>query len=95
MRIIGILAGASAETGKRFLVIGGYAVNAHGYARLTADLDLLVQREDAPFWKALLLANGYTVFQEQSNFIQFKAEETNAIPVDFMLVNEQTFSKMH
>ncbi len=31
------------EAGVRYLVVGGLAVNAHGYQRLTADLDLVVQ----------------------------------------------------
>jgi hypothetical protein len=30
------------DEGVRFIVVGGVAVNAHGYARFTADLDLVV-----------------------------------------------------
>ncbi len=33
------------ESGVRYLVVGGLAVNAHGYQRLTNDLDLVVQLE--------------------------------------------------
>ena len=35
------------EAGVAPLVIGGLAVNHHGYARFTADVDLLVSREEA------------------------------------------------
>ncbi len=31
------------EAGVRYLVVGGLAVNAHGYQRLTNDLDLVIQ----------------------------------------------------
>lgn len=31
------------DTGVRYLVVGGLAVNAHGYQRLTNDLDLVIQ----------------------------------------------------
>lgn len=37
------LAKALDEAGVRYLVVGGVAVNAHGYQRMTQDLDLVVQ----------------------------------------------------
>jgi len=33
------------EAGVRYLVVGGLAVNAHGYARMTRDLDLVIHLE--------------------------------------------------
>lgn len=39
--IIGALNGA----GVRYLIVGGLAVNAHGYARLTRDIDLVLKLE--------------------------------------------------
>jgi predicted nucleotidyltransferase len=94
MGIIGILSGAGAEAGKPFLVIGGYAVNAHGYARETVDLDILTRREEREFWKKLVLENGYSVWQERDNFAQFKTERSELMPVDFMFVNEHTFASL-
>lgn len=35
------------EAGVRFLVVGGVAVNAHGYRRFTADLDLVIGLDPA------------------------------------------------
>lgn len=35
------------EAGVRFLVVGGVAVNAHGYRRFTADLDLVIALDPA------------------------------------------------
>jgi hypothetical protein len=37
----------------RYLVVGGIAVNAHGYMRLTVDVDLLIQLESANILKAM------------------------------------------
>lgn len=34
------------QSGVRFLVVGGLAVNAHGYVRFTADIDLVVWLEE-------------------------------------------------
>ena len=39
------------EAGASPLVIGGLAVNHHGYLRFTLDLDLLVSKEDAPLFR--------------------------------------------
>jgi predicted nucleotidyltransferase len=47
--------------GVRYLVVGGIAVNAHGYYRSTVDVDLLIQLERANVVKALntLIRIGY------------------------------------
>lgn len=95
MGILGILSKTAAEHGRNFLVIGGYAVNAHGYARQTADLDILVVKADRDFWKEVLLKNGYTIFSEHENFAQWTPPVIGQLPVDFMFVNEQTFFKMY
>ena len=34
------------QAGVRYLIVGGLAVNAHGYMRLTVDIDLLVQLDE-------------------------------------------------
>lgn len=39
--------------GARYLVVGGIAVNAHGYMRLTVDVDLLIQLEPVNLLNAL------------------------------------------
>lgn len=77
------------------LVIGGHAVNVHGFARFTKDLDLLVCRTDSEKWMAVLKSVGYVVEHDGGNFIQLKAtEEASAPPIDLMLVSESTFLEM-
>ena len=41
--------------GIRYLAVGGIAVIAHGYARLTMDLDLVVSLDDENIHKALVV----------------------------------------
>jgi hypothetical protein len=52
---------ALGEAGVRYLVAGGVAVNAHGYRRLTHDLDLILQLDPQNVQAALsaLAALGY------------------------------------
>src|SRR5688572_4279411 len=42
--IEGFIKLAQTEPSLRFLVIGGYAVSAHGFSRMTDDIDFLVNR---------------------------------------------------
>jgi hypothetical protein len=42
----------------RYLVVGGVAVNAHGYVRLTVDVDLLIQLEASNIVAALRALEG-------------------------------------
>ena len=78
----------------RFLVIGGLAVNLHGYSRDTADLDLLIQRDAREQWLTLFSRLGYTIYQDRGVFIQLAPPQAGAWPVDLMLVNEATFRPM-
>jgi predicted nucleotidyltransferase len=78
----------------QFLVIGGLAVNLHGYSRDTADLDLLIQRDAREQWLTLFSQLGYTVYQDRGVFIQLSPPQSGAWPVDLMLVNEATFRPM-
>ena len=94
MSIVEILSRAGAESGKNFLVIGGYAVNAHGYSRVTVDLDILADKADREFWKGVMLKSGYKVYSEQETFSQFTPASEEETGVDFMFVNEKTFLTM-
>ena len=91
MNIFQSIERAAKERGLNFVVIGGFAVIKHGYGRLTADFDLLVQRESLEGWHALLSDLGYDVAQERETFRQYAAREGTGWPVDLMLVSETTF----
>ncbi|MGA2863480.1 MAG: hypothetical protein ABSF95_03225 [Verrucomicrobiota bacterium] len=83
---------AEAQKGKLdFLVIGGLAVVFHGYSRDTADLDLLIRREERGPWVELLSRLDYAVHQGRTNFVQLSPPKQGAWPVDLMLVGDATF----
>lgn len=76
-----------------FLVIGGHAVIAHGYPRLTHDLDFLVRKSQRDLWRIKVLRLGFHVFEERASFIQF-SRSAGMPDWDLMLVNDLTFEKM-
>jgi hypothetical protein len=77
-----------------FLLIGGYAVMAHGFARSTYDLDLLVPRSDSARWKNLVAEIGFGFFREGPTFLQFHPPSADVPPLDLMLVGDDTFAQM-
>ena len=85
---------AAVQAGLRFLLIGGNAMIAYGVQRETADLDLLVRRDEVPGWRALFLGRGYSVFHDGGHFIQFSPPSEGAWPTDLLMVNDPTFLKM-
>jgi predicted nucleotidyltransferase len=85
------------ETRRRnlqFLVIGGLAVNLHGYSRDTADLDLLIRAGQREQWVGLFSELGYAISGDAGSFIQLSPPQQGAWPVDLMLVQEKTFAPM-
>ncbi len=50
-----LLIGAFNNAGVRYMLVGGLAVNAHGYLRSTVDVDLIVQLDPANLQPALAI----------------------------------------
>jgi len=82
------------DAGIPFLVIGGYAVFAHGYVRSTDDLDLIVQRGCRAPLSKLLGGLGMTIKNDAVNFAQFDPPDENGMEVDLMFVSEDVFSHL-
>ncbi len=80
--------------GLNFLLIGGHAVNAHGYVRTTFDVDLLIADSQRSAWKILLTQLGYTVRHEVDAFVQFNAPSQEDFDLDLMVVDEKTYAKL-
>ena len=76
----------------RFLVIGGYAVGAHGHTRSTFDVDFLVRRADREAWISRLAAAGLSLFAETRAFAQF-TQSQGGDGLDLMFVDESTFDE--
>lgn len=77
----------------RFMIIGGYAVAAHGHTRATFDVDLLVPREDREAWFTRITGAGLTLFGESRAFAQF-TQPSGGEGLDLMFVDPPTFDSM-
>lgn len=76
----------------RFLVIGGWAVGAHGHTRATFDVDFLVLKHDRAAWIDKMTLAGFTKVSEANTFAQFSQETGDGF--DLMFVNAETFEQM-
>ena len=83
------------KAGYPFLVIGGYAVYAHGYVRTTDDLDLMVQRGRRADWRKLLGELGMSVQHDAPTFLQFDSRDEAGMDVDLMFVSEDVFDRLN
>lgn len=83
------------ESKQLFLVIGGQAINAHGFARQTGDLDILAPQDSWDWWKDILHSLKYQEFQKTEVFARFKPSQIAAWPIDLMLVAPNTFNQMY
>ncbi len=88
------IAGCAAQKDLPFLIAGGHAVIAHGHPRNTFDLDLIICREDQSAWKDLARSLGYTFHREGPTFLQFNPATSEMLPLDLMLVRQETFLKL-
>jgi hypothetical protein len=85
---------AARSYGIPFLIGGGHAVIAHGFARSTFDIDLIARQTDRDKWLELAGNVGYELYRQNPNFVQFNAKAKAAFPLDLMFVNDATFAKM-
>ena len=74
----------------RFLVIGGWAVGAHGHTRPTFDVDFCVRRADREAWLTKAESVGLKLYRESHSFAQF-TEPAGGDGFDLMYANEATF----
>ena len=61
IRILRVLSKAT----NGFVVVGGYAVNAHGQHRFSVDCDLATEWDNVPIIDATLLGEGYTLARNE------------------------------
>jgi predicted nucleotidyltransferase len=86
---------SAGEVGVSFLVIGGFAVHAHGYVRTTDDLDLIVPGGQRARWSRLLDSFGMVVKNDAATFVQFDPQDEADMGVDLMFVSEKVFEQLN
>ena len=84
----------AARRGLPVLLIGGHAVIAHGHPRNTFDIDFVIEVKDQKAWRGLLEGLGYRLHAETGTFFQMQPPDEQTLPVDVLMVNESTFSKI-
>lgn len=76
------------------ILIGGWALQAHHYARNTVDVDCMTALEnDVPLGEELTRA-GFECFEEKTAFRRFRHRLDPLMVLDVMRVNAETFAKM-
>src|SRR5947199_5428701 len=76
-----------------FLVIGGYAVAAHGHTRPTFDVDFLVRQVNREAWFTKLQSADLRMIQQTPGFAQFTGAGAGEA-LDLMFVNDSTFNEI-
>lgn len=59
------------NAGIRYMLIGGVAVNIHGYLRATRDLDLMLLVEDADIAHATFMGLGYQTLDHRADIASY------------------------
>lgn len=67
---------------------------AHGFARTTVDIDLLICREDRAIWQRRATASEFNIFFQTDTFIQLTHQEDRT-GLDLMMVDKKTFLPMY
>ncbi len=94
MKILELLSEQAAKQAKSFLICGGHAASYLGEQRFTADLDLLVNAEDLPFWRSIAEGVGYQCYHERGATLQFSPPLTSMMPLDFIGVDPESFNAL-
>ena len=94
MSVLRTISQKASAAGLPLLLIGGYAVMAHGFVRATDDLDLLVQSSRRDQWRRLMEDMGLSLYREAPTFMQFNPSAGAGLPVDLMLVADDVFERM-
>ena len=94
MSVIANISRESAKENLPFLLIGGYAVLAHGFVRTTGDIDFLVRKSQSGGWQKLLERLKFTVKFSGPTFLQFNPPPDEKLPVDLMFVSDDNFDQM-
>jgi hypothetical protein len=91
---LGTITVRAVERGLPFVLAGGHAVIAHGHPRNTFDIDLIIRRTDRALWAELVRSAGYSFHREGPTFLQFNPPNAQLLPLDLMLVGDETFAKL-
>jgi predicted nucleotidyltransferase len=81
------------QSGIKFLLIGGYAVNYYGYTRNTLDVDFMIAAEDVDKSRKLLKEAGFSNVSDGENVLMFSRPDSS-LRIDFLKTDSDTLNKL-
>ena len=95
MSDIAVALAAIAQAECPVLIIGGNALGAHGYSRMTVDVDCMVAKASLEKLDAVLRSHGFLRAGGFSSFHEYWFEgKPGGMPIHAMFVDEATFENM-
>jgi hypothetical protein len=76
------------------VLIGGYALIANKVQRLTFDIDFIITLTDLTKIEPEIIETGYSIFNRQDAFVQFKSERHGYRDLDFLITDQYTIEKL-
>jgi hypothetical protein len=89
-----IVSDACQQTGITVLLVGGHALGAYGYQRMTQDVDFLIDERDLKKLKTALLKKEYPEMLESPVVSRLGNLDKGDVLVDLMPIDSETFRKM-
>ena len=91
--VFAIVAEILPAAGIECLLIGGFAVNFHGYSRSTLDIDLMIVIDQRDAVRKIMKSEGFTNVAEHAN-VTFFNRPGSSLRIDFLTTDHATMSKM-
>jgi hypothetical protein len=76
------------------VLVGGYALIVNKVQRMTFDVDFMITADDCSRIEPDIIKAGYSVFNRQKSFIQFKSEKQGLRDIDFLICDRQTLERL-
>ena len=93
-RLLTVLRPHFEATGSRWMLAGGFAVAAWGYARTTLDLDILLDDAVRRSLLPRIVAEGFEVFNDTDGFTNLEHPDPALGRLDFLWVDGQTRDRL-
>lgn len=92
-RILALAARDIPEAGVDCLLVGGFAVNYHGYTRNTLDVDFMIAADRLATVRPIMIGAGFINITASENVV-FMTAPDSPLRVDFLLVDSETLREM-
>ena len=79
--------------GIRALLVGGHAVNAHGYTRATQDIDFIIDSDQEELVSNVMKSHGYTN-ESRHETVLFCMKPEAALRIDFLKTDSSTMNTL-